>query len=82
VVASTLDHIVGQLNVITNTISMLDQRLSITEARLASVALNNKSTDNVEDINSSAQPQGDPPLAVANVMPTVPLDDLDIPGLS
>lgn len=36
-VAATLDHIVGQLSVVTSTLGMLEQRLSITENRLAAL---------------------------------------------
>lgn len=40
-VAATLDHIVGQLSVITSTLGMLEQRLSITENRVAALTFAN-----------------------------------------
>jgi centriolar protein POC1 len=37
VVASTLDHVVGQLDIITSTLAILEQRLSITEDRVSTI---------------------------------------------
>lgn len=36
--ANTLDHIVGQLNLIGRTMAILDQRLTLTENRISSLA--------------------------------------------
>jgi len=36
-VAATLSHVVGQLQVISNTMALLEERVSITEARVASI---------------------------------------------
>lgn len=42
-VAATLDHIVGQLSVVTSTLGMLEQRLTITENRIAALTFGDPS---------------------------------------